>query len=206
MAAQEQLTVCGFVANPSAPTPTPSGADNSVTYSYKLVGVDSQGNLTAASTAGTTTHGPTTLSSINHIVVTWTDPANAVFVKVYRTVGGTTQGLIGTVAAGVQTLNDTGLAGDGSTASAVNGTGVGPASNADILFHREKYVQFGGTFSATVKVQGTIDGTTWADAASATASSAAVVSVAETWVQIRIVMTAYSSGTATAWWAGHREG
>jgi hypothetical protein len=87
---------------PSAPTVTPitSGA---VTQSYTLIltnGVDS-----TASTAGTTATGATTP---NNTVTFTAIPAGQVGI-IQRTVGGTTQGVIATVAAGTTSIIDNNL-------------------------------------------------------------------------------------------------
>jgi hypothetical protein len=110
------------LANPSAPTVTPQGTAGSTSYSYVVVGLQSDGSTTAASAAGSTSTGNATLSSSNNNFVSWPAVPMAVSYSVYRTVGGSTQGKI---ASGLTSLSliDTGLAGDGTTAPSVNTTG-----------------------------------------------------------------------------------
>ena len=73
---------CGAVtglSTPQAPTVTPVGVINgSTTYTYNVASEDLQGGLTAASPAGTTTVGATTLG-VNTITLTqgvWTNTSN----------------------------------------------------------------------------------------------------------------------------------
>src|SRR5947199_215033 len=61
-------------------------------------------------------------------------------------------------------------------------------------------VQVGGTFSATVKVQGSVDKVTWSDIASVTSASLTSVTAGYQWV--RLNTTVYSSGTPTAFVGG----
>lgn len=121
-------------ANPGIQTPvltsvTPTGGAAGA-QGYKIVGIDREGNPTAASAAVSTSVGPTTLDVSHYNTLLWTDPTNAVSVDVYRTTGGAAQGKIGRVAAGVGTLVDNGLVADGTTAPAANATGT-PRGAAD---------------------------------------------------------------------------
>jgi hypothetical protein len=146
------------LATPTAPIVLVFGAAGSTTYAYKLVatdGTDTVLGVTAASAATTITNGNATLSATNYnqigvaaadiLTVTGaTHPVAAgnVIYNVYRTTGGATQGKIGTITVTqngglftTTTLNDTGLAGDSSTAPTVNTTGsatfAGPVSFAN---------------------------------------------------------------------------
>lgn len=123
-------------ATPTAPTITNAGTTGATTYTYKVVARNGFGvslGTTPASSAGSTTTGNATLSSTNYNVITWPFVSGAGSYDIYRTVGGATQGKIGNVLAavvpgtGVQSptfaLNDTGLAGDGTTAPTTNTTG-----------------------------------------------------------------------------------
>lgn len=193
-----------FVANPTLTSVTPTGGVGTA-WTYKIVGVDASGGTTAASAAVSTATGAATLDGSHFNTLSWTDPANAVSINIYRTVaGGTpnTTGLIGTVAAGVQTFVDNGIAGDGTTAPATNTTGIGAPIECESL--REKSVQIDGTFSSTNQIQGTIDGTNWQNEGSP-ASSAAVVNITTSWMRIRNKQTAFTSGTPTIMLAGHEE-
>jgi hypothetical protein len=115
--------VLNSLTTPGAPTITPQGTTGATTYSYKIVAVMANGQTTDASAAGTTTTGNATLTAGNNNKIDWVAVSGAFQYRIYRTVGGATQGLISTVTAPVITKNDTGLAGDGSTAPTVNTTG-----------------------------------------------------------------------------------
>lgn len=119
---------------PTGVSVSPQGTTGSTSYSYRVVAISTTIGGTVAtlpSTAGSTTTGHASLDGTNFNTVTWTAPAGVVAnagYRVYRTVGGATQGLIATVAAGVTTLDDTGLAGDASSVPTVNGTAMATAS------------------------------------------------------------------------------
>jgi hypothetical protein len=112
------------------PSITNIGTAGAATWSYKIVSKDANGNYTAASAAGTTTTGNATLNGTNFNRLGWTaDPAASSY-DVYRTAHGTTPsttGFIGNTSS--TTFDDTGLAGDSSTAPSVGS---------------EKIVQLGG--------------------------------------------------------------
>jgi parallel beta-helix repeat protein len=137
---QGGVTVNGL-STPAAPTVTFSGTTGTTaTWSYQVVAVSASGGLTPASATGSISAADNaTLSAGNFNVVTWTPVSGAVSYKIYRTAVGTspaTTGLIATT--GASSLNDTGLAGDSSTASATNTSGQftlnGPATfNEDNL-------------------------------------------------------------------------
>lgn len=114
---------------PAAPTVTPSGTPGVTSYSYRVVAVAGT-KVTDASAAGSTTTGNATLTGSDFNRVAWSAPAGAVGVteyRVYRSVGGATQGLIGTVAVGTTQFDDTGLAAAGSV-PAQNTTQMAAAS------------------------------------------------------------------------------
>lgn len=106
---------------PGAPLVSPQGTVGATTYSYKVVATNSLGH-SIASSAGTTTTGNAALSGVNFNQLTWTQVPRATGYKIYRTVGGATQGLIATLG-DVATTNDTGLVGDGSSAPTDNTSG-----------------------------------------------------------------------------------
>lgn len=123
------------LAQVAAPTITNVGTAGVTTYTYVVVAKGGTGatlNTAPASSAGTTTTGNASLSTTNYNVVTWTHVAGASSYDVYRTVGGATQGVISNVTAThrfdgtlpTYTLNDTGLAGDSTTAPTTNTTGA----------------------------------------------------------------------------------
>lgn len=115
------------LATPSAPVITHSGTSGAATWTYKVVARTSTGYNTAASPAGSTTSGNATLTTGNFNIVTITPVNGAMIYDIYRTAVGTsptTTGKIGSVNAGVAVFNDTGGAGDSSTAPTTNTTGV----------------------------------------------------------------------------------
>jgi hypothetical protein len=119
---------CGFLplTAPAGPTVTPQGTPGATTYAYKLVAFDENGE-TEASAAGTTTTGNATLGSSNFNRLTWTAVAGAAGYRIYRTVGGATQGLLWTVYSGATLqFDDTAVTGDGSPAPTINTTGIPP--------------------------------------------------------------------------------
>jgi hypothetical protein len=121
----------GQLATVDAPTATPVGITGAVAYGYKVVAKDSSGHA-FPSGIGSTSSGNAVLDNSNFNTVEWVDVPNATSYDVYRTVGGSTQGLIANVAAGVQTLDDTGLAGDSTLPTNTNtSSGVG-ASYTDV--------------------------------------------------------------------------
>lgn len=199
-----KVPVQQFVTNPTLTSVTPTGG-SATNWTYKIVGVDANGGTTAASAGTSTAAGAATLDATHYNTLAWTDPANAVSINIYRTVVGSspnTTGLIGTVAAGVQTFKDDGKAGDGTTAPAANTTGVGASVECASL--REKSVQVDGTFTSTNQIQGSIDGVNWQNEGSA-ATSAAIVNITTSWVFVRNKQTAYTSGTPTITLCGHEE-
>lgn len=120
--------ITGMVAALAAPTVTPTGG-SATTQTYVLVGRTASGALTGAGAAGTTTVGPTTLSTTTYNTLTGPlGGAGLAYIDVYRTVGGASQGKIGTVTlstitGSTFTFVDTGLAGDSTTAPTLNTTG-----------------------------------------------------------------------------------
>jgi hypothetical protein len=114
--ARRQLQDLGALATPALPTVTPTGTPGATAHSYVIVAL-AQNGVSAASAAGSTTTGHATLSSANFNRLVWTAVTGATAYRVYRTIGGLTQGLIATVG-NTLTLDDTGLVGDASIAPA----------------------------------------------------------------------------------------
>lgn len=112
--------VTGFV-NPTAAT----------TYTYSLQACLADGTCNAAGAASTTAAGHATLSASNFNRLSWSAVAGAASYKIRRDVGGATQGVIWTGTA--LTVDDTGLAGDGSAKPTVDGTGTVTAQRVDAL-------------------------------------------------------------------------
>lgn len=104
------------LTRPAMVTVTPI-TTGSTTFTYGVVGVDSAGNTTDKTTGTTSTGGDSGFDNL----ITWTPVAGAVIYRLYRIAGGATQGLIATVNG--TSYEDTGTAGDGSTAPASNTTG-----------------------------------------------------------------------------------
>ena len=119
------------LATPGSITVTNVGTAGATTYTYVLVALSGTG-VTPAGAASSTATGNATLDGTNYNTLAWTQVAGATGYRVYRTVGGATQGLIATIAAGTTvTVNDTGLAGGGETAPTVNTTGTLLLGSAD---------------------------------------------------------------------------
>jgi hypothetical protein len=115
------------ISTPSTPTVTFNGTTGTAaTWSYKIVAVAANGGTTPASTAGSISASDnTTLSTSNYNIIQWSPVAGAVNYKVYRTAVGTspsTTGLIATTSGTI--IDDTGLAGDSTTASTLDTTGA----------------------------------------------------------------------------------
>ncbi len=137
LAASSTLTVQGgyvgqALGAPAQPTVVTQGTAGSTSYTYAVTAFDGFGETTA-STVRVIATGNATLTGANFNRITWTRVSGAVSYKVYRTTsGGTpaTTGLIGTVGSNATLqLDDTGLAGSGTT-PAVNTTGgLSVASN-----------------------------------------------------------------------------
>ena len=108
-----------------APLSTPTGlsvtplTSGITTQTYKLVAVDSLGNTTAASTAATTTTAAATPDNF----LSWTPVVGAYEYQLYRTAGGSTQGLIATVNGSTYSYVDNNATGNGATPPSSNTTG-----------------------------------------------------------------------------------
>jgi hypothetical protein len=108
------------------------------------------------------------------------------------------------VALAIGSLRDDGLVGNGASPGfASNASGLGSAITVDL--YRDLSYQVSGTFTATVKVQGSLDGVTWFDDGAAMSSSTLRAASAIAYVFLRATMTAYTSGTVQVLVAGHRE-
>ena len=128
------------ISTPATPTITNAGTAASTAYSYKVVAWNGQGvNLghTPASAAGSTSTGAATLSTTNYNTITFTPVEGAAYYTVFRTASSGTPsstGEIGTVPATINTttgaqptsytFDDTGIAGDSTTAPTTNTTGA----------------------------------------------------------------------------------
>lgn len=128
------------IATPATPTITNAGTAGATTDAYKVVAWNGQGvslGHTPASAAGSTTTANATKSTTNYNIVTFAPVTGAAYYTIFRTTAGGTPsstGEIGTVTATVDpatgaqstsyTFNDTGIAGDSTTAPSTNTTGA----------------------------------------------------------------------------------
>lgn len=129
LAARRHLNEVYALVTPGAPLVAPQGTTGATTYTYKIVARNSTGT-TEASQATSTTTGNAALSVTNYNQLTWTAVPFADSYDVYRTVGGATTGKIVSATTST-TANDTGLAGDSSTAPTVNTSGITQAAWTD---------------------------------------------------------------------------
>ena len=155
-------TALGFnmkavTTTPAAPTITNAGTAGATTYTYVVIPEwTTQTNGTSVpnrilSAAGTTTTGAATLTGANYNQITFLPVAGAWRYLIYRTAGGATHGLIGTVTSWTQstvtpfsiTFNDTGLVGDGTT-TASQVTGAVTATTIQVV----------GTFPGSLPLSG----------------------------------------------------
>jgi hypothetical protein len=201
---QGGLSIGGLSA-PATPTVTTFGTTGAQTWGYEVVAVNATGGVTPASAQGATAtaNGVSTLTAANFQRISWTPVFGAVNYKIYRTqVAGTspnpsTTGLIGTTSG--NTFNDTGLAGDSTTAPTVNTTGsltvsagtygtYGAAGSGTTITQSGTTITGSGTTFTTAMTGGTIyynDGTTatltYVSATSLTSSVSKTISVAATY-------------------------
>jgi hypothetical protein len=80
-------------------------------------------------------------------------------------------------------------------------TAVGVGAAANVFRFRDKTVQISGTFSATLQLEGSIDGNAFQAIGSST-STTALISVPFAVQFLRVRVTAFTSGTPTAVVAG----
>ena len=92
------------------------------TYTYSLQACYADGTCNAAGAASSTAAGVLTLSAYNLNRLSWSGVSGSALYKVRRDVGGATQGVVWTGTA--LTVDDTGLAGDGSAKPTADGTGA----------------------------------------------------------------------------------
>lgn len=203
----ENVTDAGFTITGMAE------ADPGQTWGFKLAGIRStDSTTTAAGTEQTDTHGPLVADATNIIRITWTDAANWVaagitHVQIWCTTGpGSVEGLVGTVAIGVQTFDYTGQAPTVAAASIPTANTTGDGTALGVLHLKDKTIQVTGTGTWSFKVQGSLDKINWVDEGAAqTAASTSCLEVSEAFAYMRTLMTAYTSGTPAAKLAGHAE-
>lgn len=176
------------------------------TRKYKIVslGTDNPSGThrqSAAGAEGTSAVGPETLTADTPMTVDWTAVTSAQGYQVYRTDALVTKGLIGSTDAATSILSDTGVVGDGNDPPTTDGTGI--SIPCDVRDLGDKYLQIGGTFVATLQVQGTINGVDWKDEGAAIVA-VGIVAIAPSYALLRIKETAFTSGAPTAHLAGRR--
>ena len=196
IADSKRFTVTTYVATPANPAAAQHGTTGATAYGYKVEAVDELGGVSVATAQVDVADGNAVLSAVDHIEISWDAVPGATAYRVHRTVGGATQGLIGTVYAPLVELNDTGGLVTAATPSAVNTSGIGPAVKTQGM--QSKTVQAGGTFVGTIQMQGScqdppVDWVNEGDAFTAVG----VKEVSESFVWMRTKMTAYTSGTPT---------
>ena len=126
------------LTRPGSPLVAPQGTTGATTISYAIVAVNNTGT-SEASQATTVTTANATLNGTNYNQINWQAVPNASSYRIYRTatngVSPITTGLIGTTTDPTVTFNDTGLAGDASTAPTTNTSGISaPFWTEDELF------------------------------------------------------------------------
>ena len=120
---RQKLVEVYALVTPAAPLAAAQGTPGASTISYVIVATNSIGH-SPASQAGTVANA--TLSGGNFVQLNWQAVPNATGYDVYRTatngVSPVTVGKIGSTSS--TTFNDTGLAGDASTAPTLNTSGI----------------------------------------------------------------------------------
>ncbi len=125
---------------PAAPVITDQGTPGSTTRDYKIVALQSDGTYAAASAAGVSTTGAAALNGTDYEQIDWVAVDGASSYDIYRSVAGGTPSTVGKIGntTGI-TFNDTGLAGDTTTAPSV------AADNLLLLGHTS------GTYTLSLK-------------------------------------------------------
>lgn len=152
----EAVADAGFGVNDwTAPTAA-------TTYTYSLQACLADGSCNAAGPASTTAAGVLTLSGYNLNRLSWSAVSGAASYKIRRDVGGATQGVIWTGTA--LTVDDAGLAGDGSAPPTTDGTGT--LTGRGVLARGSTVAV--GTGTATAAVGGVLHVNTTAQATTGT--------------------------------------
>ncbi len=108
----------GWIENPVISAISNQGTPGVARWMYKLLAVTVNGSVTVSAPFVTAT-GNANLDNTNFNRLTWTDPVGTVSIKIARLFAEETStpqigGIIGTVAAGTGTFDDTGITGDNS--------------------------------------------------------------------------------------------
>lgn len=208
------LAINQFAPNPSAPVITQVGTTGAASRSYAVVAKvtysDGTVQSTAVSSNGSTSTGNASPNGSNFDRATWAALAAisgaTIAYDVYRTIGGATQGKIGTTSG--TSFDDTGLVADGATAPALNLTGIGAKVDASLLEKLTFQLSNGGAapdFVATVLMEGSQDGLEWVTLATLSNVTRSGLASGQYWPNVRTHMSAYTSGIATmkAYCGGH---
>ena len=107
---------------PVSPLVGQVGTPGAASVTYKIVALNPTGH-SDASQGGVTATANAVLNGTNFNRINWVRVPRATGYQVYRPAGGPSQGLIATLG-DVATLDDTGLAGDGSIAPTINTSGT----------------------------------------------------------------------------------
>jgi len=127
-ASQHVASVGGGILNPAGLGVTNQGAAGAVAYTYQVVAqygsaAGIAGISTTAAVSVSTATGNATLNSTNFNRISWGAVTGAVGYLVYRSASAGSPSSLGLIGGTVSTsFDDTGLAGDGSTAPSVNST------------------------------------------------------------------------------------
>ncbi len=144
----EDVTDAGFTVNDwTAPTAA-------TTYAYSLQACLADGTCNAAGAASSTAAGVLILSAYNLNRLSWSAVSGAASYKIRRDVGGASTGVIWSGTA--LTVDDTGLAGDGSAKPTTDGTGT--LTGRGVLARTSTVAM--GTGTATATIGGTLYVTT----------------------------------------------
>jgi len=198
------MTTPPLLADVAALTVVPQGASGSTGYTYGIVGVTAEGRKSLVVT-DVEAAGNAVLDETNFNRMTWSDIAGYVRYELWRIASAGTPsdtGLIGTVLAGVETFDDTGLEATAGTASAVNETGIG-SEVSQLHYEGSVDVAIQNIGTGTYQVEGSYGGSPavwWTEGAALTADG--VVVVTRNYGKLRIRNTAFTSGTPQAFCAG----
>src|SRR5882724_388929 len=199
------LVASGSVSSAAFATPsfnngnvTNIGATGATTDTYKITAVDGNGKESSVSAAGTTTTANATLNGTNFNRINLNAPTLVIGVgsyKVYRTAAGgtpSTTGLIGTITitnttlSGASfTLDDTGLAGDGSTPPTQSLTGAvqAPLYDTTTICAAVGTAASPSVASCTAAPAGSFSCATNATGATCTVNTTAVTTISQIFVQ-----------------------
>jgi hypothetical protein len=198
------MTTPSLIADVAALAVVPQGTPGSTGYTYGIVGVTPDGRKSLVVTDAEAS-GNAVLDETNFNRMTWTDVAGYESYELWRTVSAgdpSTVGLIGTVLAGVQTFDDTGLVAVAGTANADNNTDLGTEVSLG-HYSGDVNVAIGSIGTGTYQVEGSYGGipAKWFTEGTALTADGVVV-VTRKYSKLRINNTAYTTGAPQAFVAG----